>query len=135
MPRAWLKKTLSHLAFNYLRHQKLRLNIEANNPESYLAASINMQPEITRLEVEDVLAALPVKDQFLLKMKMAGLTYAEMAEVMNVAHGSVGVMLMRALNKFKQAYEGQEGKGVNQKHELSRRRSTLIVCGEGTAAR
>ena len=89
-----------------------------------------MHQDLNRIEVEDVLNTLTLKDQLLLKMKMTGLAYSEMAEVMGVSKGSVGVMLMRAMNRFKKSYEGNGGKGVNQKHELSERRPTLVVCRE-----
>lgn len=89
-----------------------------------------MHQDLNRIEVEDVLNTLTLKDQLLLKMKMTGLAYSEMAEVMGVSKGSVGVMLMRAMNRFKKSYEKNEGKGVNQKHELSERRPTLVVCRE-----
>jgi DNA-directed RNA polymerase specialized sigma24 family protein len=79
--------------------------------------------------VEDILASLPWKDQLLLKMKMADLSYAEIAEIMNVSKSSVGTMLIRAMKKFKSVYAGKE---VNQEHEMSKRRSTFTVFGERT---
>lgn len=91
---------------------------------------MDVHQDLNRIEVEDVLNTLPVKERLLLKMKMAGLSYGEMAEALGVSKGSVGVMLMRALNRFKKSYEENEGKGVNQKHELSERRPTLVICRE-----
>lgn len=129
MPRAWLKKVVSNLAFNHLRHQKIQLKWEIGYRENCLPESTNMTQDLTRIEVEDVLSSLPWKDQMLLKMKMAGLSYKEIAEIMNVSKGSVGTMLMRAMNKFKSSYAGKE---VNQNHELSKRKPTFTIFGEGT---
>jgi RNA polymerase sigma-70 factor (ECF subfamily) len=126
-PQAWLKRVVSNLAFNHLRHQKVRFKLEADSSDNSLAQSVNVDQDLNRLEVEDVLNTLPVKERMLLKMKMAGLSYGEMAEALGVAKGSIGVMLMRALTKFKQSYEGNEGKGVSQKHELSERRPTVVI--------
>lgn len=128
-PRAWLKKVLSNLAFNYLRHQQLRLKREVAGQENCLLVSTDMQEDLTRIEVEDVLTSLPLRDQILLKMKMGGLSYAEMAEVMNVSKNSVGVMLIRAMKKFRNAYQGKE---ADEKDELSGRRPTLTLRREGT---
>jgi len=108
LPRAWLKKVLSNLAFNHLRHQKIRFRWETDTGDSAVPISVDMKKDLTRLEVEDALSSLAWKEQVLLKMKMAGLSYAEMAEVMKVSVGSVGTMLLRAMQKFKTAYEGKE---------------------------
>lgn len=120
------------MAFNYLRHQKIRLKLETDSNDNALNQSADVHQDLNRIEVEDVLNTLPVKERLLLKMKMAGLSYGEMAEALGVSQGSVGVMLMRALNRFKKAYEETEGKGVNQKHELSEPRPTLVICREAT---
>lgn len=129
MPRAWLKKVLSRLAFNYFRHQKQIAKWQISNPDCLINASVDMKRDLNRIEVEDVLSSLPWKDQLLIKMRMAGLSYAEMAEVMQVSIGSVGTMLMRAMRKFKAAYEGKE---VEINYEMSGSKSSVAICGEGT---
>jgi RNA polymerase sigma factor (sigma-70 family) len=129
VPRAWLKKVLSNLAWNHMRHLKIRFKREIAFWDNNRQESTNMNPDLTRIEVEDILASLPWKDQLLLKMKMDGLSYSEMAEAANVSIGSVGTMLRRAMHRFKTAYAGKE---VNQTYELSRPRPTLTVFREGT---
>ncbi len=86
--------------------------------------------DFTRLEVEAALSTLAWKEQILLKMKMAGLSYAEMAEATGLAIGSVGTMLMRAMQKFKTAYVEKE---VGTKHEMPKTRPTITISGERTA--
>ena len=124
-PRAWLKKVLSNLAFNHLRHQKIRFKWETDTGENGVLISVDMNKDLTRMEVEDALSSLAWKEQMLLKMKIADLSYAEIAEVMNVSIGSVGTMLTRAMQKFRTAYEGKEAGIPN---EVSGSRPTATIC-------
>ncbi|MDD3024429.1 MAG: sigma-70 family RNA polymerase sigma factor [Syntrophomonadaceae bacterium] len=126
MPRSWLKKVLSNLAFNYLRHQQLRFKWE-NTVRNQLPAITDCSQDIIRMEVEELLSTLAWKEQILLKMKMAGLSYAEMAEATGLAIGSVGTMLMRAMRKFKTAYEEKE---AGTKDEMSGSRPAITISGE-----
>ncbi|MDD3270361.1 MAG: sigma-70 family RNA polymerase sigma factor [Syntrophomonadaceae bacterium] len=127
VPRAWLKKVLSNLAFNYLRQQQLRFKWE-NTARSQLAINTDdWQQDFNRLEVEAALATLAWKEQILLKMKMAGLSYSEMAEATGLAIGSVGTMLMRAMQRFKAVYTEKE---VGKKHEMPGPRPTIAISGK-----
>ncbi|MEN6327473.1 MAG: sigma-70 family RNA polymerase sigma factor [Syntrophomonas sp.] len=130
VPRAWLKKVLSNLAFNYLRQQQLRFKWENTARSDLTGNHEDWQQDFTRLEVEAALATLAWKEQILLKMKMAGLSYAEMAEATGLAIGSVGTMLMRAMQKFKAVYDEKE---VGTKHEMSKTRPIITISGERTA--
>lgn len=85
-----------------------------------------MEADITRMEVEDILSTLAWKEQMLIKMRLADMSYKEMAEVLNVSIGSVGTMLARAMQKFKEAYTGKE---LDAKNELSGSRPTTFVPG------
>ena len=122
-PRAWLKKVLSNLAMNHFRHQKVQYKIESSLDEAETSAT-TMNQDLIRLEVEEILMLLTWKEQILLKMKMAGMTYAEMAEVLEVSIGSVGTMLARAMKRFKTLYEGKE---VSNKNEVSGRRQATAL--------
>lgn len=122
-PRAWLKKVLSNLAINYFQHKKVQRRIESDFNEAETGAT-TMQQDLIRLEVEEILTLLPWKEQILLKMKMAGMTYAEMADTLNVSIGSVGTMLARAMKRFKNLYEEKE---VGNNHEVSGRRQATAL--------
>ncbi len=122
-PRAWLKKVLSNLAINHFRHRKVQNKIESGFDEAE-AGTTTMNQDLIRLEVEEILSLLPWKEQILLKMKMAGMTYAEMGEVLDVSIGSVGTMLARAMKRFKTLYEGKE---VSSKNEMSGRRQAAAL--------
>lgn len=108
VPGAWLKKVISNLAANYFRRQKLRSRIEVSCDPQLIEGQVSMEKDLTRIEVEEVLSRLPWKEQLLLKMRMSGLSYADMAESLDIAIGSVGTMLARAMKKFKYEYEEKE---------------------------
>jgi len=129
-PEAWLKKVLSNLAFNYFRRQKIRFRTETNYNFETIEVSVDMHKEITRMEVEEVLQVLSWKDQLLLKMRMMGLSYAEIAEVMDVSTGSVGTMLARAMKRFRQYYETE--KEVENRNDVSGHRQVISLFGRRT---
>jgi RNA polymerase sigma-70 factor (ECF subfamily) len=58
--------------------------------------------------VRDALAQLPERQMKLLLLKNAGLAYAEIAHLLEVAPGSVGTLLARAGRAFQEAYARSE---------------------------
>jgi len=114
-PRAWLHTVSTRLAYNHLRHQSLRLQLEIT--ESVETIPVASPPDTARLEVEDVLGRLAWRDQMLIKLRMAGMSYAEIGEAMELATGSVGTMLARAIKRFQDEYQGKE---AGSKNEMSR---------------
>ncbi len=130
-PAAWLKKVLSNLAMNHFRHQKVRSKWEVDCADDRLEGYASMENDLTRMEVEDALAKLSDKDQMLIKMRVSGMPYKEIAEALHVSIGSVGTMLARAMARFKVAYVGKE---VEDNHELSRTRQDTVVPRRRTGA-
>ncbi|MGE5380056.1 MAG: sigma-70 family RNA polymerase sigma factor [Methylocystaceae bacterium] len=114
-PRAWLRTVGAHLAYNHLRRQNRRLQLESSEPLDMIPLA--RQPDTAQLEVEDVLNRMSWRDRMLIKLRMVGLSYNEIAEVMDLSLGSVGTMLARALKRFKEEYQGKEA-GI--KDEMSR---------------
>lgn len=114
-PRAWLHTVGARLAYNHLRRQSLRWQLEVSEPVETLP--LTSPSETTQLEVADVLARMSWRDQMLIKLRMTGLSYAEIAEVMELSIGSVGTMLARAVKRFKDEYQGRE---ASNSHEMSR---------------
>jgi RNA polymerase sigma-70 factor (ECF subfamily) len=57
--------------------------------------------------VREALARLPERQSRLLVLRHAGLSYAEVAAVLEVAPGSVGTLLARAERAFMAAYRGE----------------------------
>lgn len=111
-PRAWLHTVGARLAYNHLRRQNLRWQLEVSEPVDMLPLASPTQT--AQLEVEDVLSRMAWRDQMLIRLRMAGLSYAEIAEAMDLANGSVGTMLARALKRFKEEYLGKEAGSSNE---------------------
>ncbi|WP_054692899.1 RNA polymerase sigma factor [Syntrophomonas palmitatica] len=125
-PRAWLKKVAGRLAINYGRRHTLIASHEILQDPETISRENNTEQQIERLEVEDILSRLSWRDQILLKMKMAGESYQSIAEALDIAPGSVGTLLARAMTKFREEYMGKEGE---HNHEMSGRRKTSTISG------
>ncbi len=71
--------------------------------------------EVLRAEennrVREVLASLPERQSRLLLLRHAGLSYAECAEALEVAPGSIGTLLVRAEKAFREAYGAPQDSG------------------------
>ncbi|MGE5391682.1 MAG: RNA polymerase sigma factor [Deltaproteobacteria bacterium] len=125
-PRAWLKKVAGRLVVNHFRRQNLRSGFEKTmEPEKIELIATNMEKDIERLEIEDALSRLPWRDGLLLKLRMEGRSYQELAELMDIAPASVGTMLARAMKRFRSEYEGKEA-GPN---EVPRRGNVIKLFG------
>ena len=59
--------------------------------------------------VRQALQALPERQRACLLLRHAGYSYAEIAATLDVALGSVGVLLARGEQTFKDTYQAQEG--------------------------
>lgn len=58
--------------------------------------------------VQAALGTLPPRDQQMLLMRQEGFSYAEIAGAVGVAPGSVGTLLVRALERFAETYGNKE---------------------------
>lgn len=99
-PRAWLLTVASNLAYNYLRSEGRRTARER---------VVDASPTVDIDEVLDVrraLAALAPRDRIVLMLRHSGFSYAEIAEAIGIAPGSVGTILARSQRRFREAYEG-----------------------------
>ncbi|MGE5449942.1 MAG: sigma-70 family RNA polymerase sigma factor, partial [Methanomassiliicoccales archaeon] len=114
-PRAWLHTVGANLAYNHLRQRSRRQQLEMMEPVENLALA--SPSDTAHLEVDDILGRMAWRDQMLIKLRIAGLSYQEIAEVMDLSTGSVGTMLARALKRFKDAYQGKE---AGSRDEMSR---------------
>lgn len=99
-PRAWLLTVASHLAYNYFRTESRRVARESDAP---LDSEVDVDAV---LDVRHALEALAPRDRTALLLRHSGFTYAEIAEAIDVAPGSVGTTLARAQRRFADAYEG-----------------------------
>jgi RNA polymerase sigma-70 factor (ECF subfamily) len=63
-----------------------------------------------RVRVRTVLAGMKVRDAQLLLLRNTGLSYKEVAEIVDIAPSSVGTLLARAEKAFEERYRDLEGK-------------------------
>ena len=86
------------------RRERARIERLADSP-----AQTDPQAELLRAEdrarVRAVLARLPERHAKLLLLRHAGLSYAEVAAIVEIAPGSVGTLLARAERAFLNEYE------------------------------
>jgi RNA polymerase sigma-70 factor (ECF subfamily) len=106
----WLYRVAVNIGHNTLRSQKRRRNwfqkldrlwpFEASSPDPVeIAASRETQDK-----VRQVLAEMKPREAKLLLLRHSGLSYKELAVVLNVAPGSIGSLLTRAERAFAQKY-------------------------------
>src|SRR5881296_4486788 len=103
---AWLHAAAAHAALNALRGRDRRSRREAAQalPLEATAASDPVETVAaseTRDEVRAVLARLPERSAAMLALRYAGLSYAEIAEALDVRASSVGTLLRRAEDAFR----------------------------------
>ncbi len=116
---AWLRRVGMNLAFNRLRsarRQRARLERvgrmerhDAEPMESELAgpSGVTIRQE-ERAAVRRALADVPERQRECLLLRHSGYSYAEIAETVGVAIGSVGVLLTRAEQAFRTNYRRLE---------------------------
>ena len=115
---AWLWKAASHTALNALRGERRRHSREERamrqSEPVRLLAEREQDPagSLERKERQDAvrraLATLQPRDSMLLLARHSGLTYAEVAGALDLNPASVGTLLARAEQRFKDAYQSQE---------------------------
>jgi RNA polymerase sigma factor (sigma-70 family) len=102
-PRAWLLKVASNLAYNHFRAEGRRAARET-------ALEVTFETDETDrddvLDVRRALERLELRDRTVLLLRHTGFSYAEIAEAIDIAPGSVGTILARAQRRFRHAYEG-----------------------------
>jgi RNA polymerase sigma factor (sigma-70 family) len=95
---AWVRVAAAHAALNAMRGQRRRdhrhqlsgMDVPPAGPEE---AALDRE---SRAEVRQALGRLPRHAATVLLLRHSGLSYAEVAEAMNVKVGHVGTMLRRA---------------------------------------
>lgn len=109
---AWLYRVATNKGYNHLRGQKrlwsrnrwLVPGADLNVPDLGHPEEIAEQSE-RRVVVRRALGQLPARQAQLLLLRQMGLSYLELAEVCEVAPGSVGTLLSRAMEAFRKSYE------------------------------
>jgi RNA polymerase sigma-70 factor, ECF subfamily len=110
---AWLRRVALNLAFNRLRSdRRARQRLErvaglevADHQEGASGPATLLVRQEEQATVRRVLADLPQRQRECLLLRHAGYSYAEIAAALEVAIGSVGVLLARAEHAFRANYE------------------------------
>ena len=107
--RAWLFKVATNLARDHGRRSARRARLVVSRGGADEAADdatverIARDREVARVRV--ALDALDERERRMLLMREEGFSYREIAEAVDVAPGSVGTLLARALSRFRRAFE------------------------------
>jgi RNA polymerase sigma-70 factor (ECF subfamily) len=114
---AWLYRVATNMGYNHIRGRKRRwsrnrllvpdTSEKQGDPAEEAAASE------TREKVRAVLAQLPERQTQLLLMRQMGFSYAELADIIGVAPGSIGTLLARAADAFRVVFK-EELSGSDQ---------------------
>ncbi len=109
---AWLRRVCLNLAFNRLRgRQRAQARLERIGRLAGESGETDPSPTVAVLRQEQqahvraILARLPERQRNCLLLRHSGHSYAEIATTLNVAIGSVGVLLARAERAFRDYYE------------------------------
>ncbi len=111
---AWLRRVTINASFNRLRGRdrsddRMRRTAAAERP---LQAADRTGPQLAqvvryeeRAQVRAALARLPERQRMCVLLRHSGYRYAEIAAVVGIAEGSVGVLLARGEHAFRRHYE------------------------------
>ena len=105
--RPWIFGIARNAALDELRRRR-RVAALVIDPESPDAGPVSLDDEadilLRRTAVRAALAELPARDRELLALKFqAGLSNAELAEILGVSESNAGTMLHRAVQKLRKA--------------------------------
>ena len=105
---AWLSRVATNLSYNYIRDQKTRHSKEPVIEQQGTGYVISIEDiAIRNSEVRltrKILNSLSPRDRLCLLLKFSGYKYNEIAELARVEKASVGKILSRAQEKFKELY-------------------------------
>ena len=111
--KGWLYRVATNMGYNHIRSTKRRWGRNRHLlPDITDAAQQPPDKAIqgeTRAAVRAALATLPQRQTQLLLLRQMGMSYAELAAACDIAPGSVGTLLSRAAQAFREAYEEQTG--------------------------
>ncbi len=114
-PGGWLYRVASNLGLNTLRARKRRQHYETQAGVETLQNEFGSDPasaveqRLEREQVQAVLSQMKPRSAQILLLRHSGLSYAEIAETLEVAPASVGTLLARAEQEFEKIYTRQTG--------------------------
>ena len=100
-PKAWLYRVAANISNNHLKrnsiHNRIIRSIRTDSEYDNIEADFIKKERI--LLVRGALEKLSTKERTLLLLYQDGLSYTEMAKIINIRKTSVGKMLSRAIEK------------------------------------
>ncbi len=105
----WLYRVAVNMGYNALRsgqRRALRERTVGHENSATPPTEDEVTRRETRREVRAALARVPPRMAKLLILRQMGFSYKELADILNVAPGSVGTLLARAQRIFCKAYAG-----------------------------
>lgn len=111
--RSWLFAVATNLVRDDARKEArrrrhLELLAEEQRDAHVEAPDVSMERALDAADARRALDALAERDRQALLLKEEGLDYAEIAEILGVAVGSVGTTLSRARRRLAESYEAQQ---------------------------
>ena len=112
--RAWVFQVAHNIAVkHHIARRKIRQNVvdsgEAPAEESFVDQAPNPEDQLAgnqrHAHLQSVLRALPEQDRRCLSLRAEGLTYREIAQVLDMSLGAVALSLGRSLARFARAEE------------------------------
>lgn len=105
---AWLYRVATNAGYNAIRGRRRRwqrnTTLLADATDEPVDPSATVAQQETQEAVRQTLGRLPQRDIQLLLLRQMGLSYAELAHACGVAPGSVGTLLRRAADTFRQEW-------------------------------
>lgn len=110
-PGGWLYRVATHLGLNALRARQRRQHYEtlAEYPASADDPASVSEKSQQVAQVRQVLGKMKPRSAQLLLLRHSGMSYAEIARQLDLAAGSVGSLLGRAMQEFEELYQKLEG--------------------------
>jgi RNA polymerase sigma-70 factor (ECF subfamily) len=111
---SWLYRVATNIGLNAIRARKRRTKYEEAAGALRVQRTTPVTPDLEverredRRRVQTVLAEMRPRYAQLLILRYLGLSYKELAGVLDVATGSVGTLLARAEKEFEERYRAQE---------------------------
>ena len=108
----WLYRVATNEGYNAIRgrqRQWQRNRLLVPDPAGAPGAEVAVERKEREMAVRAALSTLPPHQAQLLLLRQMDLSYAELAEACDIAPGSVGTLLRRAVAAFHEAYQREIG--------------------------
>lgn len=101
-PRAWLFTVLRNYILDHHRRSGTFVAVELEAAGNLADLSPDQEARLERIEISQrILACLSPREQECLQLRLEGLGYLEIAQVLRIRPGTVGALLARGLKKIR----------------------------------